>query len=79
MRRGFPSTRPDRRAVRSPYPTPIAGRTIRCTRLNRVDIPIGEISRMGGFAEANSLTRAVKSWVGMSPTEYRQHIADQQF
>lgn len=34
---------------------------------------------MGGFAEANSLTRAVKSWVGMSPTEYRQHIAEQQF
>jgi AraC-like DNA-binding protein len=43
--------------------------------LSNVTIPIGEVSRMGGFAEANGLTRAVKAWVGMSPTEYRARIA----
>jgi AraC-like DNA-binding protein len=35
------------------------------------DIPIGEISLRAGFAERNGLVRAVRSWVGYSPTEYR--------
>jgi AraC-like DNA-binding protein len=43
--------------------------------LSNLTIPIGEVSRMGGFAESNGLTRAVKSWVGMCPTEYRNNIA----
>ncbi len=35
------------------------------------DIPIGEISLRAGFAERNGLVRAVRSWVGFSPKEYR--------
>jgi AraC-like DNA-binding protein len=35
------------------------------------EMPIGEVSRMGGFAEANGLTRAVKAWTGLSPKAYR--------
>ncbi len=42
--------------------------------LRDVEIPIVEVSRMSGFAEANGLSRAVKSWVGLSPTEYRRTI-----
>lgn len=45
------------------------------------EIPIVEVSRMSGFAEANGLSRAVKSWVGVSPSEFRRTIvaARQQF
>ncbi len=42
--------------------------------LSNQTIPIGEVSRMGGFAESNGLTRAVKAWIGMCPTEYRSSI-----
>ena len=38
------------------------------------DIPIGEISLRAGFAERNGLARAVRSWVGVSPTEYRHRV-----
>jgi AraC-like DNA-binding protein len=37
------------------------------------DIPIGEISLRAGFAERNGLVRAVRSWVGMSPKQFRCH------
>ncbi|MDR3419393.1 MAG: AraC family transcriptional regulator ligand-binding domain-containing protein [Nevskia sp.] len=36
------------------------------------DIGIGEASLLAGFAETNGLSRALKSWVGVSPSEYRQ-------
>lgn len=42
--------------------------------LRHPDVPIGEISLRAGFAEPNGLFRAVKSWVGMSPSEYRSRI-----
>lgn len=42
--------------------------------LRDVEIPIVEVSRMSGFAEANGLSRAVKSWVGVSPSEFRRTI-----
>jgi AraC-like DNA-binding protein len=38
------------------------------------DIPIGEISLRAGFAERNGLARAVRSWVGVSPSEYRHRV-----
>lgn len=42
--------------------------------LGNPGIAIGEVSRMGGFAEPNGLTRAVKSWIGLSPKAYRDSI-----
>lgn len=42
--------------------------------LGNAQISIAEISRMGGFAEPNGLTRAVKSWIGLSPKAYRDSI-----
>ncbi|MEI9984305.1 MAG: AraC family transcriptional regulator ligand-binding domain-containing protein [Aliidongia sp.] len=44
------------------------------TWLRDVDVPIGEISLLAGFAEPNGLFRAVKLWTGMSPSEYRTQI-----
>jgi AraC-like DNA-binding protein len=40
--------------------------------LSERDIPIGEVSLRAGFAERNGLVRAVRSWVGVSPKEYRE-------
>lgn len=37
-------------------------------------ISIGEVSRLGGFAEPNGLTRAVKAWIGLSPKAYRDSV-----
>ncbi len=42
--------------------------------LSNAQISIGEVARMGGFAEPNGLTRAVKSWIGLSPKAYRDSI-----
>jgi AraC-like DNA-binding protein len=39
--------------------------------LGEPNIPIGEVSLRAGFAEPNGLVRAVRSWVGVSPREYR--------
>ncbi|MDB5976456.1 MAG: hypothetical protein JWR07_3216 [Nevskia sp.] len=39
--------------------------------LGRSDVRIGEVSLMAGFAETNGLSRALKNWVGLSPSEYR--------
>jgi len=44
------------------------------TWLRDIDVPIGEISLLAGFAEPNGLFRAVKLWTGMSPSEYRAQI-----
>jgi AraC-like DNA-binding protein len=38
------------------------------------NIPIGEISLRAGFAERNGLARVVRSWVGVSPSEYRHRV-----
>jgi AraC-like DNA-binding protein len=35
------------------------------------EMSIGEASILAGFAETNGLSRAVKQWVGISPSEYR--------
>jgi len=35
------------------------------------EIGIGRASLMAGFAEPNGLSRALKNWVGVSPSEYR--------
>ncbi|TXS95839.1 AraC family transcriptional regulator [Parahaliea maris] len=43
--------------------------------LNDPEIPISEIAHMTGFAESNGLSRAVKSWTGLSPTEYREKLS----
>ena len=42
--------------------------------LGNAQISIGEVSRMGGFAEPNGLTRAVKAWIGLSPKAYRDSV-----
>jgi AraC-like DNA-binding protein len=39
--------------------------------LGQGGIGIGEASIMAGFAETNGLSRALKHWVGISPSEYR--------
>lgn len=39
--------------------------------LRQADITIGEVSLRAGFAETNGLSRALKSWAGLSPSEYR--------
>jgi AraC-like DNA-binding protein len=38
------------------------------------DVPISEIARMTGFAEANGLSRAVKAWIGESPSDFRTRL-----
>lgn len=45
------------------------------TWLRDSSLSIAEISRRCGFAEANGLSRAMKSWVGMSPSEYRLQVS----
>jgi AraC-like DNA-binding protein len=42
--------------------------------LSEPGIPIGEVSLRAGFSEKNGLVRAVRSWVGISPKEYRSLI-----
>jgi AraC-like DNA-binding protein len=39
--------------------------------LERRDMSIGEVSHLAGYAEPNGLTRALKSWAGISPTSLR--------
>lgn len=38
-------------------------------------IGVGEASLMAGFAEENGLSRALKSWLGASPSEYRRALS----
>jgi AraC-like DNA-binding protein len=45
--------------------------------LRHPDISIGEISLRAGFSEKNGLFRAVRSWVGMTPAEYRHSMLRQ--
>ncbi|HSW12129.1 MAG TPA: AraC family transcriptional regulator ligand-binding domain-containing protein [Solimonas sp.] len=39
--------------------------------LRQGDLSIGEVSLRAGFAETNGLSRALKTWAGLSPSEYR--------
>ncbi|TDG11308.1 AraC family transcriptional regulator [Seongchinamella unica] len=34
-------------------------------------LSLSEVARLGGFAEASGLTRAIKAWYGVSPRRYR--------
>lgn len=43
--------------------------------LEDANIPISEVARMAGFAEPSGLSRVVKAWLGMSPTDYRAEKA----
>jgi AraC-like DNA-binding protein len=47
--------------------------------LSEPSIPIGEVSLRAGFAERNGLVRAVRSWVGLSPKEYRGRVLENPF
>jgi AraC-like DNA-binding protein len=38
-------------------------------------ISLAQISLMAGFAETNGLARAMKSWTGFSPSQYRKNAA----
>jgi len=40
-------------------------------RLLREGLPVGEVSLRAGFSEPNGLSRALKTWAGMSPSQYR--------
>lgn len=40
--------------------------------LSNQDVPIKDIAEKSGFKEPGALSRAVKHWTGMSPTEYRE-------
>ena len=35
-------------------------------------IPLSEVARLSGFADPNGLSRAVKGWTNMNPSEFRQ-------
>jgi AraC-like DNA-binding protein len=35
-------------------------------------ISLAQISLMAGFAETNGLARAMRSWTGFSPSQYRK-------
>ncbi|MDB5583559.1 MAG: AraC family transcriptional regulator [Bradyrhizobium sp.] len=39
-------------------------------------ITLSEVSLMAGFADTNGLTRAMKSWTGFSPSEYRRRARE---
>lgn len=39
--------------------------------LNRGGMTVGEASIRAGYAEPNGLSRALKAWVGMNPSDYR--------
>jgi len=36
------------------------------------ELTLGQISLMAGFAETNGLVRAMKSWTGLTPSQYRK-------
>ena len=40
--------------------------------LDNPSMSLGEVAEIGGFAEANGLSRAFKQWFDMSPSEYRK-------
>ena len=40
--------------------------------LHAGELPIGEVSLRAGFAETNGLTRALKTWTGLSPLDVRR-------
>ncbi|NIB37994.1 AraC family transcriptional regulator [Pseudomaricurvus alkylphenolicus] len=40
------------------------------------NLPLSEIGRLGGFAEPSGFARAVKSWSGLSPREFRKKHAE---
>jgi len=40
--------------------------------LGHSNVRIGDVSLMAGFSETNGLSRALKNWVGLSPSEFRQ-------
>ncbi|OCC23548.1 hypothetical protein MB02_10230 [Croceicoccus estronivorus] len=42
------------------------------------DMPIREVSQRAGFAEPNGLSRAIRSWTGVSPSSYRAMLASGQ-
>ena len=39
--------------------------------LDHEGLSISEVSYRAGYAEPNGLTRALKSWAGISPSAYR--------
>jgi AraC-like DNA-binding protein len=40
-------------------------------------LTLAQISLMAGFAETNGLVRAMKSWTGLTPSQYRRIATDQ--
>lgn len=42
-------------------------------------LPISEVAMLSGFADANGLSRAVKTWTGESPSEFRARWPARQF
>jgi AraC-like DNA-binding protein len=45
--------------------------------LENPSIPLKQVADIGGFAEPAGLSRAVKHWFGVSPSEYRQQVVGQ--
>ena len=42
--------------------------------LGKSKLSIEQIAQRTGFSEASGFTRAFKTWTGMSPQKYRQHL-----
>ncbi|HEY3694674.1 AraC family transcriptional regulator [Phenylobacterium sp.] len=45
--------------------------------LTRQGATMSEVASRAGFAEPNGLTRAIRSWTGLSVTEFRRAVAEQ--
>jgi AraC-like DNA-binding protein len=41
-------------------------------------LTLGQVSLLAGFADTNGLVRAIKSWTGLSPSQYRKAAMDGQ-
>lgn len=47
-----------------------------CTLLSSTDLPIGDIGRMVGYSDNHFFSKIFKSYIGVSPKEYRQRSAE---
>jgi AraC-like DNA-binding protein len=47
-----------------------------CTLLSSTDLPIGDIGRMVGYPDNHFFSKIFKSYIGISPKEYRQRAVE---
>lgn len=52
-------------------------RQLACEKLSTGDQTLDQIAMAAGFAETNSLVRAMRTWTGLTPAEYRARLKHQ--